>query len=296
VKDPAGILEEPLAMSAPLARKMAAELCCRDPATGESCAWMHGFWQYLRLLGMLTTPEDHAGFYAQTLDAFAATPGQSRILVSGAADYGMLACVLRIFRSHGREPDMTMLDLCGTPLALSRWFGEGENLPIKTHVGNILEYRAEEYFDAICTHSLLGQFSATGRAELVSNWFRLLKPGGVVATVNRVRPGAVLDQHRFSAEQAALFIREVESRAAKAGALPGIEANELAPMARDFADRMRGWTLRSADEIRSLFSAAGFDVESFSIGPVEVRNEDRVSGPTTPGGAQYVCVMARRPD
>jgi SAM-dependent methyltransferase len=288
-------LNEPLAVSAPLARKLAAELCWRDPATGENCAWNHGFWQYLRLLGMLTTPEDHAGFYAQALGPLAAMPGQARILVSGAADYGMLACVLRIFRPHGREPDVTVLDLCGTPLALSRWFGEGENFLVKTHLGGILEYRAEEKFDAVCTHSFLGQFSAAGRAELVSNWFRLLRPGGLVATVNRIRPGAAGDQHRFSAEQAELFGREVQSRAESAGALPGIDVDELTRMARDFAARMGGWTLRSAEEIRSLFEDAGFDVESSSIGPVEARNDGRVSGPTTPGGARYVCVLARRP-
>ena len=43
--------------SAPLARQMAPRLCRRDSATGESCAWIHGLWQYLRLLGLASTPD-----------------------------------------------------------------------------------------------------------------------------------------------------------------------------------------------------------------------------------------------
>jgi SAM-dependent methyltransferase len=285
---------EPLGVSAPLARELAARLCCRDPASGETCAWTHGFRQYLRLLSMVAAPEDQASFYEQALVPLARTQRPVRILVSGAADYGMLACVLRIFRKHGREPDVTVLDLCETPLALSRWFGEHENFPVKTHAGSILEYRDAEKFDAICTHAFLGQFPAAGRAKLVSNWLRLLKPGGLVATVNRIRPGAAGEQHGFTAEQAAEFVSEVHRRAQNVGALPGIETEEILRMARDYAARMRGWTVHSAEEIRSLFEAAGFDIEVLSTGRVEARNGHRLSGPTIPGGAQYVRVMARR--
>ena len=53
---------EPLLTSAPLAKSAASALCCRG--AGEDCSWYHGFWQYLRIIGMVAAPERHAGFYA----------------------------------------------------------------------------------------------------------------------------------------------------------------------------------------------------------------------------------------
>src|SRR5262245_36311726 len=102
--------QEPLELSAPLARRLAPQLCHKDPASGESCAWQHGLWQYLRILGMNHSPRAHAAFLLEALAA-TARPGM-RVLVSGAADYSMLAHVL----AATRAAEVTVLDVCETPL------------------------------------------------------------------------------------------------------------------------------------------------------------------------------------
>src|SRR5690606_34048480 len=71
------VVEEPLAESAPVARELAARLCRVDPGSGESCAWYHGLWQFLRLMKLVTTPEHHADFYREALGK-AAREGESR--------------------------------------------------------------------------------------------------------------------------------------------------------------------------------------------------------------------------
>ena len=61
-------VDEPIASTAALALRLASTLCHKDPATGESCAWYHGPWQLLRLLGLVMTPARHADFYGAALE------------------------------------------------------------------------------------------------------------------------------------------------------------------------------------------------------------------------------------
>ena len=73
---PAGVdVDEPLALSAPLAWRLAAALCRPDPTTGEPCAWYHGLWQYLRLMRLVDPLSNHAAFFRE---AFATLSGRAR--------------------------------------------------------------------------------------------------------------------------------------------------------------------------------------------------------------------------
>src|SRR6185295_15768452 len=96
--------DEPVPESAPLAWRLAPQLCRKDPATGATCAWLHAFWQCLRLVEVAAAPDRHAAFYQEAFEAVAAGNGATRMLVSGAADYSMLAHALAAFRSCGIEP------------------------------------------------------------------------------------------------------------------------------------------------------------------------------------------------
>ena len=62
------VIDEPLELSAPLARQLASTLCRKNPATGESCEWEHGFWQYLRILGLAPVPKRHVDFYREAFE------------------------------------------------------------------------------------------------------------------------------------------------------------------------------------------------------------------------------------
>src|SRR5262245_1212203 len=142
--------------SAPLARQMAPQLCRRDPATGESCAWIHGLWQYLRLFGLASTPDQHAKFFLRALETVTGASGKPRVLVSGTADYAMLALVLKAYGKGTIRPDVTVVDQCETPLMLNRWYAERVAHAVTTHCCDILDYPERHSFDALCTHSFFG--------------------------------------------------------------------------------------------------------------------------------------------
>jgi len=293
-----GMADEPLGESAPLAHRLALHKCGAAP-NGGTCVWSHGLWQYLRLFGLITTPDRQANFYADVFAAAAADAAArgktARVLISGAADYGMLAQVLRAFRAAGSLPAVTVLDACETPLELCRWYAAREGCVIETRHSNVLDYTTAERFDVVCTHSFLGQFDAGDRARLAAKWFALLNPGGRAATVNRIRPGRAGDYIRFTEEQAALFLQEVGGHVGRAALPEGVEAPVLMEMAQGYAQKFGAWAVDSVAEIRALFEGAGFHVDAIDCDPMGPMDAGRISGPSTPGGAQYANILARRP-
>lgn len=288
---------EPLEEGAPLAHRLARRLCAEAPG-GGTCRWNHGLWLYLRLFGLITTPVHHTEFFARAFRAAAARAngGAVRLLVSGAADFGMLSQVLRAFRSAGSEPLITVVDVCETPLELSRWYAGREGCEIQTCRSDILQFETAERFDMVCTHSFLGQFDGPARARLAAKWFGLLRPGGRVATVNRIRPGMTGPWVGFDARQAEAFLAEVDACIARATLPADVDASVLRDMARDYAAKFGAWPVASESQIRELFEGAGLRMEELQCALVDTQGGGRISGPSTPGGALYACILAMRPD
>jgi SAM-dependent methyltransferase len=277
---------EDLEQAAALARARAPELCRRDPATGASCDWNHGLWPTLRLLGIVTEPSIHAEFLLPALASLAGA--RPRILLSGAADHALLGQVLAAFPD--RTPEITVLDLCETPLMLNRWFAERAGTAIETRTSNILDFTDTRAYDGICTHAFLSYFDRAQRVALVAKWRALLRPGGKVITVNRLRPGSAPQWIAFSTDQVWAFRERVEE-AAKAR---GLAVPRLGRAAEIYAGRQAIFPLASADELRALFEAGGFDVEALTLDAVAPAARLATSVPTVPSGERYARLIAVR--
>jgi SAM-dependent methyltransferase len=287
--------DEPLGLSAPLAWRLAAELCREDPATGERCTSYHGLWQVLRIMKLIEPVQSHAPFFHRAVAAVQGDRRAPRILVSGAADYSMLAHVLAAFRSRGVEPAVTVLDLCETPLALNRWYAERAAFRLETTRDDVLDYRADGPFDAICTHAFLGRFSPEQRLTLLAKWRSLLRPGGAVITVTPVRPGSSGELVGFAPEQVRM-LRETVLRAAEGlRETLQIEPLDLARAAEVYAGRHRVYPVRSHEALRELFERSGFRVDHFSRTAPSTGASHDVRGPTIFGSAEYACIAATRP-
>lgn len=285
---------EPLELSAPLALKMAPTTCRIDPATGENCAWVHGIWQYLRILGLASTPQHHLEFYRDALASVTGAAGAPRILVSGAADYAMAALVLAAFAARNVRPEITVVDHCDTPLALNRWYAEHVSTNIETRRCDMLEFQSDTAFDAVCTHSFLVHFPPERRARLLSVWRQLLRPGGAVITVSRLRGESAGPSYGFSDRQAqelrAVVLRKAEAMRDRLD----IEPMELARLAEVHARRRVGYPVRSSAEIRELFESAGFSVARLTCGPIAEIHRPEAEGPAIAGSGEYARILATR--
>ena len=61
-----------------LALRLAPTLCRCDSATGKTCAWNHGLWQFLRLMGLALSPANHAVFYRSAIETVTARRSANR--------------------------------------------------------------------------------------------------------------------------------------------------------------------------------------------------------------------------
>jgi SAM-dependent methyltransferase len=284
-----------LADCARLALELAPETCHSDDASGESCAWYHGFWPVLRLLDYGSSPELHADFYRAGLAPLAASSAAPRILISGAADFAMLEVARSAFAGAAAQPDFTATDICETPLALSRWFAAREGFELATRASDILTFDDREGFDAIVTHSFLGNFAAEQRPALMRQWYRLLKPGGRLLTINRLRGATAAKTTAFTEAEATRFVQRLRADLEAHRDEIDCPPETLAAMAEAYLRNRRSHPVRTREELAGYFEGAGFTLEHFAELGVPDPGGSRPAGPTMPGGGRYMTVIARRP-
>jgi SAM-dependent methyltransferase len=268
------------------------ETCRHLTPSGETCAGYHGLWQFLRLFGLANAIANDAPFFRDAIGA-AARRGARRVLVAGCADFAMAALVAWIFAREGFTPEITVLDVCDTPMRLNRWYAERTGTPIRTVTADILDYRPDRPFDIVCSHFVLGLFAPEARPALVARWRELLAPGGLFATAARVAPDAP-DLEWFSAAQAQAFRADMlrEAAARQDRLRLGIAPGELAALSDAYIAQNAVHPVRSEAELAELMAGGGFRVEILS-GRLRPRVTN-LSGPTMTGGSKIVQLSAIR--
>ena len=286
-------LDSSLIENAHLARRLAEREC--PHAVGGDCTWFHGAWLYFRVLGVVTEVGSQANYFRQTLRRLAGEPRMVRVLISGAADDAMARIVLDAFRDTGAEAELTMLDRCETPLALSRASANRLGASMATYRADILDFDSAKPFDIVLTNSFLPYFDAEARVQLFTQWASLLRVGGKLLTTNRLRPTAPDGARRFSGEEAETFCSTVRSRADICHDDLGVASATLVRWARDYTAHMRGFPTRSSHEVVQLLHGAGFAPDHIETTEAEARNADPLdAGPTARASAPYLRVLATR--
>jgi SAM-dependent methyltransferase len=283
--------EEPLADSAPLAWAIAPGSCPGAPASFDTCLWYHRVWQYLRLLGIITSIRTNTSFLLETFERLADT--HPRVLISASADYGMLA---HLRHAYGDGPlDVTLVDRCPTTLRLNAWYADRFGIALTTVCDDVLAVEADRPFDLICTHNFVGRFEAEARLRLAERWHALLRPGGVVVTTQRIRPSSHERRASYTREQAGALADSVAAAAAAYAGSLGVTPAALREATFEYALRKGTYVVTARHQITESFERAGFDVNVADEGggPLE-REHDRPS--STAGKDTYrMRLVATRP-
>jgi hypothetical protein len=271
-------LDEPLAESAPLAWAEAPVRCYRDPATGQTCLWYHRVWQYLRWLGFIDSVGTNSDFLLETFEDVARSRNHPSVLVSGTADYAMLAHLRCGYARAGAVLEATVVDRCPTALLINHWYADRYAIALETACADVLEYSGRDRFDLICTHNFVSRFDAEARQRLVARWFELSKPGGVVVTTQRIRPREPRAISGFTEGEARdLADRVADAARPRAGEL-GVDPGELADAVYRYAIVKGAHVIRSTDEVAGIFERAGFEIVRCDEGAgLAERQRDRPS-------------------
>ncbi|HXX85569.1 MAG TPA: class I SAM-dependent methyltransferase [Casimicrobiaceae bacterium] len=244
---------------------------------------------------MTKTAGGSATYFDEVLRLLAVQGDIHRVLISGAADDAMVLVALAAFRAVDRPIELTMVDLCETPLALARASATDCGASVTTHRSDILAFDRTAEFDVVMTNSFLGAFDPSGRVRLFARWADLLRPGGKVLFTNRVRPGSGHAQFGFTSDEGRAFCAAVRSAAERGRALLRVEPEVIEGWARVYTQRYRSYPVRSVDEVLELLRSAGFAPERVETAHFAGRVAgEAVAGPSAAERADYVRVLATR--
>lgn len=175
---------EPLGASAPIMFETAQRLC--DDGHGGDCRAYHSIWQYLRHSGAWHAIRNDGALFVAAAEKLAREGRLTRALISGAADYSMLAHVAHgAMRGHAQSV-IDVFDQCETSLHLNRWYAAKRDVTINTFKSAALSFAPDNRYDLICTHSFLSWQPFPDRPLLFKKWGEWLRPGGRLCFSDRV--------------------------------------------------------------------------------------------------------------
>lgn len=246
-----------------------ANYTCDLGHTEGSCGWYHGPWQYFRLLDMVGSPLWHHDFFVDSINS--AVEANNSILISGTADYTMLALVIDSLEFSNNDFQIDILDSCLTPLVLNDWYALSVGYSVNTIHQDVREMnkRNKEY-DLIVADEFLTRFSSPGKSEVLENWSSLLAPDGKIVTTIRT-DSDVEEETGLGDEEVRSFPDRARSNALNYDDFP-IEPQRMESLAKRFAegyDEHVRYPIKNKSEGIDLFNNSGFSILDAQVNAVE---------------------------
>jgi hypothetical protein len=260
------------------------------------CRAYHAVWQYLRLTDVIRAVRVDGPLFTAAVKAHAARRPLRRILISGTADYSMLAYLGHAARSAGAFPVFDIIDRCATTLRMNEWYGARRGLDVRTALTDVNAYRPTERYDLICTHSFLYWAVGQQRSDLFRNWRDWLAPDGRLCFSNRIEPSSPLIDTVSSSHRVSAMVSEFFRRKAELGVDLPIPDPEFEALIHRFTrrpvTRLRDLTMQN---LQHHLDEAGFLVEcALNVTDVVPGHRDRISSPVQSEGRPRYWFQARR--
>lgn len=240
----------------PWAARRAHELS--ETTCTHGCGWFHGIWGYARLYGVMPAVlRTHDELLSMFGAAFA--HGRRRVLLSGSSDQGLAAYAIAAAEAAGVTAEITVTDLCETPLQMARDYAGRVGWTVRTIAADARDVTGGPY-DLIVAHNFLQFFPSEQHAVLARHWASLLAPDGRVVLFQRVyaNPGAG-GGPRFP-DPAPLVAAFAEAQAASPHA-DLIAADALERMVRTYASKRIRKSAVVLDRLCADFATAGLTLQ-----------------------------------
>jgi len=219
-----------------------------------SCDWYHGTWQYLRLLNMVAVPPWYE-FYNEALNSVLRQRPNAEVLISAAADYGMLATLHDAIQATGASPNIVLYDICRTPIRACQWYAERHGLSLTCVCADLLACDIPAAsFDLIVTDEFLTVIKSEDKPLIVKRWRELLKPGGTLVTTAMIGGATTPELRRGYAKRAR---RKLADHAASFPHHNNGHSAELQRRLDLFASVHTRHMLKDEGEVRRLFDGFG---------------------------------------
>lgn len=255
-------LKEPLSSSADYCYNIAKKICSKDYIDKTSCVWYHSIWQYLRLLDLVSSPEWHSEFYIENMLNIFERIISPKILISGTADYSMLAYIIHCCKLSNNSAEIYVLDLCNTPLEMCKWYAKREDININVINADLFSYDfGDNKFDIICTDAFLTRFNENQIINIIAIWKKLLSYDGCIITTIRVRENKSKKDSNLSPDGLKQkYIKEACLRYEKWKYFLNISREELKSAATLYVNNMSSNNFGNTKEVLKLLEECGGNI------------------------------------
>lgn len=275
-----------------------AQICAQNHCT--DCAWYHGTWQYLRLLGLGKTLSGQSAWFVEKIRAARDIPSLS-ILILGCADYSAFAHVIHALGLSPKHPELhpriVAVDRCATPLLLNNYLSEQTGIPITVHTSDVLEFQPQEKFDLIFTSSFFGYFDPSQRRQLFSSCHEWLKPQGSLFFAARLRSGDPSVLARTKPDSIEQMVQKALGLHQNLGLDGKWSDADLAERLRAYMTHTTYYPIPSAQSLTDLLLAVGFDQAYAEIRQPNLPEQTahlNIRGGSLAEMSDYACVVARK--
>lgn len=247
--------------------KLAKENC------EESCYWYHSSWSLFRCLDVVVNPFMFYEFYKSSIEKL----NVKKIAIVGTADITTPYLISKL--QPNRE--LTVMDICQTPLKICERYMTKENLDWKLIKFNILEkVKIKEKYDLIVNDAFITLFSDELKPTVVKNINTLLQENGLYVTTLRKK----IDKHESNLADNEIqndFVNVVMSRSQKKCLK---HQKFIEKKAKQYTSTMTNYHIDSIESVETIFKNSGFEI-------LEIK-EKEVFGES--GNRVYIQVVAKR--
>ena len=221
-----------------------------------SCRNLHALWPYIRLSRSSTGLERSGSVLETALRAFI-TQGLRKILIAGAADTGLLSLVLRA--ADDFDVDVTVLDVCASPLELCRRLAGQWSIPVRTVKQDLADLDERQEFDLVLVHGTLHFIAGEKRLNVLARIHRGLRPNGrLVVLFNTSRPSTIRKDDKLHVDYAESVVKELRRLAIP---LPDSESEFIRRLSDHSRQRQeREGAFADPGDAEQLLEAVGFNI------------------------------------
>lgn len=221
-----------------------------------SCRNLHALWPYIRL-SRSSTGLERSGSVLETALRAAITQGLRKILIAGAADTGLLSLVLRA--ADDFDVDVTVLDVCASPLELCRRLAGQWSIPVRTVKQDLADLDERQEFDLVLVHGTLHFIAGEKRLNVLARIHRGLRPNGrLVVLFNTSRPSTIRKDDKLHVDYAESVVKELRRLAIP---LPDSESEFIRRLSDHSRQRQeREGAFASPGDAEQLLETAGFEI------------------------------------
>lgn len=266
-------LKESFLQSAPLAIMLGDYLCKGDLLDITSCAWYHKIHQILKILELIPSSLGHEKFLTTelTLTEYKSDDAENNILICGASDYEILAYVIAA-NSNKIHPKITIVNLCPTPINLCLWYAAQNGITVSVINENPLNLETDTKYDIITTENLLSMVANDHRLKLLQKWWSLLSDEGkLVLSLPLDETGSM---GKISPNEAKEFIQIASARIQLWHEFISTSPELFINSVRAFSEKYYLYAFSSLQEIKNLFTSAGFKILRQEI--IETNNSKKI--------------------